>query len=498
MNRRVLSLCLILIAPRAVFCQSNPAPLPAGTVTTNAPAGFIDAASFGFSPEATGARNTRALQAAVQGGGTVLVSRPGTYRIAGTISLGGNTTLRFGNGVFLQKVWDEGPFSHVFVNKGAATGIWDEHVEIDGLQLLVNGVDVRTFREAYGLHGQVAFLHARDIRIRGFRCLDLGRTQFGIQVCTFEDLLVEDAMISGDKDGIHLGRGKRFTIRNCVFRTYDDALALNAHDYSTGNPELGWIEDGVVENCTDLPADKTTGYFCRILAGAWIDWSPGMAVQQSDTVVAEGRLYRVQAKPDGTVYKSLSRPTHDKGTVVLDGIPWGVVQSDGTHSAGVRNVVFRDIFLRKNRTAFSIHFDNDKYSRSYYPGAEIPEQRNLLFENIQVLHEEGPGHASLLLNIATPVDSVEVCNSRIAGNPIRFISNRAMQDYGRTSIAMIGCTFTHPGAMTLLENKVPGKVILLKTFASSVLPADFSASVLPGNGNVTIDSDLPGLVHASH
>ena len=86
-----------------------------------------------------------------------------------------------------------------------------------------------------------------------------------------------------------------------------------------------------------------------------------------------------------------------------------------------------------------------------------------------------------------------IANSRIWGNPIRFVSNKAMKDYGLTSITMIGCTFTHPGGMILLENGVPGTEISLKTFASTVLSDEFSASVVPGEGKVTVESDLPGL-----
>jgi hypothetical protein len=127
----------------------------------------------------------------------------------------------------------------------------------------------------------------------------------------------------------------RFTIRNGTFETGDHAIALNGHDYAVGNPELGWIEDGVIENMHDLPNPKRqTGYFCRMLAGAWIDWQSGMEVQQSDTVVSEGRLYRVQANPDGTLYRSVTRPTHQTGRMVLDGIPWGVVHAV-TYTAGV-------------------------------------------------------------------------------------------------------------------------------------------------------------------
>ena len=478
--------------PLTVQGQSQTASLPS-PARDAACRTFTNAADFGFSPESNGVENTKALQRAVDETGTVVVSKPGTYKIAGTVYVGSNTTLNFGNNVFLKKAAESGPFSHVVLNKGAVTRTFDSHIAIEGLQIIVNGVDARTFKDAYGLHGQLAFFYAKDVRIEHFRCLDLGGAQYGIQVCTFEDLINNDVIIKGRKDGVHLGRGNRFAIRNAVFETFDDAVALNGHDYSTGNPELGWIENGVIENCSDLNAEKTTGYFCRILAGAWIDWQPGMEVQQSDTVVSEGRLYRVQAKPDGTVYKSVTRPTHASGSMVLDGINWGVVQNDVTYTAGVRNVVFRDISLFKSRTGFSIHFDNDKFSRSYYPGAQIPLQQNLVFDHIQVLHEEENEHLSTFLNIATPVDAVTITNSSLRKNRIQFVTNKALKDYGQTTINLIGCTFRHPGAMELVANKVPDKKVLLKTTASIVTSDLFSASVVPGPGTIQVESDLPGL-----
>jgi hypothetical protein len=451
--------------------------------------GFTDAGASGFSPDATGVANMKALQQAVDRNGTIVVSRPGTYKLAGTIFVGSNTSLLFGNNVFIQKVVEQGEFTHVILNKGALTKTYDEHIVIDGLQIIVNGVDVRKFL-VYGLHGQIAFFYVKDLRISHFRCLDGGKAQYVIHVCTFEDLIVEDFIIKGDKDGVHLGRGTRFTLRNGVFETGDDAVALNAHDYSVGNPELGWIEDGVVENMHDLANPKRQiGYFCRILAGAWIDWKPGMEVQQSDTVVSEGRLYRVQAKPDGTVYQSVTRPTHLTGSQTLDGINWGVVQDDVTYTAGVRNVTFRDIFLEKARVAFSIHFDVGKYSRSYYPGARVPQQENLVFDNIRVLYDAPTD----FLQIRTPVNSVTIANSSLRNNRIVFLSNKAMEDYLKTRVAMVGCTFGHPGKLPLLVNSVPGKIVSFKTSASVELSDDFSAQVIPGDGKIAIDSDLTGL-----
>ena len=476
--------------PAAICANAQVKPdltlLPVPTAT--AASVFLDAAVFGFSPAASGVDNAKALQRAADQGGTIVVSQPGVYKIGGTVFIGGHTSLIFGNGVFLKKVAEQGAFTHVLLNKGALTKTYDEHIVIEGLQIIVNGVDVRNFL-VYGLHGQLAFFYVKDLRIEHFRCLDLGPLQYGIHVCTFEDLTVNDVVIKGRKDGVHLGRGKRFTICNGVFQTYDDAVALNAHDYSTGNPELGWIEDGVVENCHDLNAEKTTGYFCRILAGAWIDWKPGMEVQQSDTVVSAGRLYRVQAKPDGTTYKSVTQPTHKSGSQTLDGINWGVVQDDVTYTAGVRNVTFRDIFLEKPRTAFSIHFDNDRYSRSYYPGAPVPRQEQLTFDNIRVLN----GGSKPFLNIATPVDAIAIVNSSFQNNAIRFVSNKAMSDYGKTTINMNGCTFAYPGKMELLANSVSNKVVALKTSASIELSDRFSATVNPGTGKILVNSDLSGL-----
>lgn len=475
----------LLFSTGLVYGHSEQAKSPALTQS-----GFVDASEFGFSPDATGIVNAKALQEALDQTGTIVVSKPGIYKMAATVYLGSHTSLLFGNGIFLKKVDEQGVFSHVIINKGAATKTYDEHIVVEGLQIIVNGMDVRMFKEAYGLHGQLAFFYVKDLRVERFRCMDLGRLQYGIHVCTFEDIVIHDVIIKGDKDGVHLGRGKRFTISNGVFQTYDDAVALNAHDYSVGNPELGWIEDGVVENCHDLAdGKKPVGFFCRILAGAWIDWKPGMEVQQSDAVVSNGRLYRVQAKPDGTIYTSTTRPIHEKGSQVLDGITWGVVQDDVTYTAGVRNVVFRDIFLEKPRIGFSVHFDNDRYSRSYYPGADIPKQEQLLFDNIRVIHNE----KKEFLSIGTPVDVLTISNSSFKDSRIHFHGNQAMPYYLKTKINIYGCVFSKAGEMELVTNSVEGKAILLKTASNMELHDDFKAILKPGQGSIEVESDLSGL-----
>ncbi|WP_338357800.1 hypothetical protein [Yeosuana marina] len=458
--------------------------------------GFTNAADYGFSPQATGVENVEALQMALDQGGNIIVSQPGIYKVAGTSYIGSNTSIEFGKGVILQKVDEVGPFTHVILNKGALTRTWDEHIAVKGLHISVNGV-VKRFDKIFGLRGQLAFFYVKDLRIEGFRCYDIEGVQFSIHVCTFEDLLINDTILVGDKDGIHLGRGNRFKISNAVFRTLDDALALNAHDYATSNPEVGWIENGVVENCYDLSLEgqPLVGYFCRILAGGWVDWKEGLVLQNADAVVSNGRIYRVDGigddgKPLKRTWVTKTRPTHEKGTVVLDGIKWVMMQDDVQYTAGVRNVVFKDIFLEKPRQSFSIHFDNSSWSRSYYPGAEIPEQKQLLFDNVRVLHD---GKLPFI-NVNTPIDVFTITNSSLRSSGILFRGKKGyVPDYGKTQINFYGNTLNKAGEMVLVENQVPGKEVVLKTANNVMISDDFKAVVEQGGGKFTIESDLNGL-----
>jgi hypothetical protein len=214
-----------------------------------------------------------------------------------------------------------------------------------------------------------------------------------------------------------------------------------------------------------------------------------MEVQQSDAVVSNGRIYRVQMKPDGKIYKSLTQPAFESGSMVLDSINWGVVQKDVTYTCGVRNVTFRDIYLEKPRISFSVHFDNDKYSRSYYPGAQIPKQEQIVFDNIRVLHDKPID----FLSVNTPMDVVSITNSSFRAGGISFHGNKAMTDYLKTKINITNCVFNQSGEMTLLNNSVDGKEIILRTSSNMELKEDFSAKIIVGNGKITVDSDLTGL-----
>ena len=384
---------------------------------------------YGFLPENDALTNSEALQRCLDGGGKIRVRKPGTYPVCRTLMLDTDTDLLFGKDVVLSKAL--GPDSlgarFVFINRGAFERKYDENISIRGLNLRCNGLDSRSGHKLdvpviVGLICQVGFFYIKNLNINDFTLLDLPPRDFAIQICTFENATVENVHIEGMKDAVHFGPGRGFTVRHGIFKTFDDPIALNAHDYTTSNPELGWIEDGLIEDCVDLddPEHGTTGFFARILAGGWRDWEEGMDIQSSgDAVVSEGRIYRSNGPKVKVNYTSTCRPTHEEGTVTYpDGITWTMSQTrDIVHSCGVRNVTFRDIRLQKKRPiALCLHFDHDQYSRSYYPYAEIPVQSNIVFERVFVENE-----IPVLIQSRTPVDSITLRDSRIWSSEIRLL-----------------------------------------------------------------------------
>lgn len=355
---------------------------------------MIKASDFGFFPGNAPQKNSAALQAALDIGGEIFINGKGIADIVFPMLVSDDTSLIFEEGLSLRRNESgEEQNGYVIVNRGSFTKTWNHNIKIKGLRLICNdvvckGQGVKTETCIPGLRGMISFHYVKDLELRDITVMDLPPKDFCIHICTFENVLVENAHIEGMKDGVHFGFGKNFIVRNCKFRTYDDAVALNAHDYSSANPELGWIEDGLIEDCVDM-AHGEVGYFSRILAGSWLNWQEGMMIRHSDTVVHNGRIYRAYMKPDGTEYISVTPPTHTEGTENYDGIAWVMVQ-EGTHlNVGCRNITFRNIVLdSKRHTGLKLHFDNDNYSHSVYPGSVMPVQENIVFENIKVTSEE--------------------------------------------------------------------------------------------------------------
>lgn len=390
------------------------------------------ASDFGFSVEADGESNSDALQSALNGGGKIIVDKPGVYDISKTIFVDSNTELCFEDGVILNKCRNNagGIMSHMFINRHAFEREYDENIIIKGLSIQMNGLDNGSdVGNIQGLCGTVSFFYIKNLLIKDFTSVGGGYADFTVQVCTFDSIRFENVYIEGLKDGIHLGRGKNFVIRNGKFKTYDDPIALNAHDYNISNPELGWIENGLIENCYDLEDGYDIGFFCRILAGAWPHWKENMKFQNSDAVISNGKIYRLSSKEGEKELTSSFRPTHDKGTKTYDdGLTWTLTQeNDIVDHCGVRNVHFKNIYLQKERgAAFSFHFDNDRYSRSYYPDCPTPVQSGIVLENIYQQNK-----MDKLVFCITPVDTIKIINSVLNGSWVEMCDVQTSGcDYG--------------------------------------------------------------------
>ncbi len=343
---------------------------------------MIIAEDFGFRVGNNAESNSKALQLAVSCGGDITVTTPGVYDVSEQIIIGSNTTLYFGAGVVIRRQPSAtGKNGFVIINSGAFTREFNENIKIIGLTLTCNGVESSGFgRDAIivGLRAQLAFMYVKNLEIRDFECKDLLKKDYAIQISSFENIIIENIRIEGMKDGVHLGKGNKFVIRHGIFKTYDDPIALNAFDYSVSNPNVGWIEDGIIEDCYDLNDDSTVGFFCRILGGCWLDWYEGMEVMHSDTVVSNGRVYRVVMNPtDGMFYKSVTPPSHESGIAEYDGICWVMAQEGAIYDCGCRNLHFKDIYLQKKRgmSAFGVDYNRDTYARSFYPGSKAGRSR---------------------------------------------------------------------------------------------------------------------------
>lgn len=382
---------------------------------------IINAQEYGFLPENDSYENSVALQKAVDVGDVIQITAPGVYRISKQIEIGSDTKLVFGKGVILRREADEsGVNGNAFINKGAVRGEYNRNIEIIGLHLECNGVESNDFgvnSRIAGLRAQVAMIYVENLRILDFECHGLLEKDYAIQISAFRNIYLDGLYITGNKDGVHLGWGDGFVIRNGRFRTFDDPIALNAFDYATSNTHVGWIENGIIENCTDLDDKSTTGFFCRILGGAWCRWHSGMQVQHSDTVAVNGRTYRVLMNPkDGKLYSSFTPPCHEKGITEYDGINWVAVRDTEEYDCGCRNIIIRNIRLEKKRsTAIAISLNYDTYARSYYPGCVCVPHDGITMENIVVKNE-----VDNLFSSDYPTGNISLKNIDFRNSKLRF------------------------------------------------------------------------------
>ena len=167
----------------------------------------------------------------------------------------------------------------------------------------------------------------------------------------------------------------------------------------------------------------------------------------------------------------MTAPSHTEGMRTLDGIHWVMAQEDVVYNCGCRNIHFKDIHLQKQRDkALSIHFDHDQYSRSVYPGSEMPVQENIVFENLTVENK-----VDCLVRSITPVDAVRILNSSLTEGGIELE-------------CLPGQEGNYPDTRILIS----GNYLRGKTKSQLVRCDDGRSCSFKAVGNITEDSSYTG------
>lgn len=449
---------------------------------------YKNASAYGFLPTKSAEENSIALQSVLDGGGRILVDMKGTYKVCKTAMLDSNTELIFGKGVYIKRDEDSNGVTarYPFTNRGAIDGSGNENISIIGLNLIVGeygeGSDIAN--TLTGQKGQLAFQKIKHLVIKDFTVKQGSAEYYNIHIQDFDDILLENIYIESVKDGIHLGRGKNFHIKNAWLATGDDAIALNAHDYPTGTSKLGWIENGVIENVHLIAFSDTSWYSgsknlnalgrgLYMLGGAWKDWESGMTVRTyGDAVVSDGRIYRTVGTIDASLPTIIStdKPTHTEGTMTYpDGVSWMMAQdTDIVYNAGVRNIVFRDVFIDKPTDgAMTFNIDDDLYSRGYYPGAEMPIMENITLEGLRVINNS----IRRICNSIAPVNNLKIvnCDYECSDMGIRMTGNLT-DNYGDSNILMLGTSFRYTnGNGRLIAYTNGNRTMKLRIVGSNVL-----------------------------
>ncbi len=434
-----------------------------------------NASEFGVLPSNDGVTNTNNLQALLDIGGTIIVDVPGIYLFASGLKIGSNTTLIFGNQVYCKRADDD--YKSLLINKGAFTKEYNDNIVIDGLYVICDGHYGTWQGTIHGLRGVISLYYVQNIKLRNIRCDDVAGHSYFIHLAKWENVLIENIHVAGNKDAIHVSTGNRLHIKDGWFQTDDDPVGLNAMDYVDGCPELGWIRNVVVENCVDA-STKGTGYIARMLSGAWTDWKSGNQYRHADVVVnSEGNVYRMIKDPAVIEYMtSTEEPMHTTSadTTYSDGIKWRYIEGGFQYTASLENILFRDIYLKVRRTsAFFVASNNDSYCRAFYPNVVPPQVSNIRIKNVCCI-----GDISNLVTVQTPTDFISIKDSRIKCDTIFNFTKSG--DYKFDNINK-NTRVILSGNMVELKEDAETVDIIKNNVADRVVSADIFGNYKKGN-----------------
>lgn len=370
---------------------------------------FVDANEEGFLPTSDATTNVTTMNRLLASGGTIIVSKPGEYKVNGRMVLNSNTTLVFAEGAIIKMVSN---CPYVLINAAAfkSDGSYDENIKVIGYHLNTNGFNNSC--GINGLRGYLTFFHVKHVYVSDVRCMWYKAHIFFMHCCDWEDVEFANCFVIGDKDAFHFGRGFNGYLHDLTICAVDDSIALNAWDFADSNPQIGDIHDVLIENIVELPHyynvnseySRTLGYTTRFLNGSWLPWTSGMEVQHSTTVTYKDNIYRVINLQQKT---AISTATPSEG-VGADGIQWRKEASGDNLGCCCYNIELRNIisYQTKNEGNFGFNAINEVDHKSWVDGATPHPNHDIHFSNIQVYD-----NTSTIFNIQGDVDNVYVDNS---------------------------------------------------------------------------------------
>ena len=398
-------------------------------------------ADFGFSPEAGAAANVAALQAALDGGGLIVIDTPGVYDLNDTVLLDSDTRLVCAPGVVFRKV---APYCNVLTNRGALTKTYNENITLEGLEVSVNGQEANPVLVP-GLRAQLGFHYIKGLTLRDVRCLDGGPHQYLMYVVTWSHLRLENVRLAGDKDGIKLNNGHDAVIRDLDLTTYDDGLSLCGTDYASTLLEVGDVYNVRYVNVTDHQYKSIFGRTCLLYTGSWADYRNGNEYGSGDFCLHEGNLYQV-VNSGGFLAIASAPPTHTEGTVTsAAGIPWRFVQPCDFYDTHVYNVSFENCLFGKSGNIVANFTVPDWYYRNKegvhrpsYPGTEQNTScRGITLSNCRLVGK-GP---QVLVNVMGNMKDVQISGCYVS-NPQSTLINLDPDAATEELLAGInGCAF---------------------------------------------------------
>jgi len=405
-----------------------------------------NAGSYGFSPQASADTNVAALQAALNGGGIVIIDKPAVYDLNNTVFLDSNTKLICAPGVIFRKT---APYCNVLINRGALTKQYNENITIDGLEISVNGQEAMPTL-VYGLRAQLGFFYVKNLTIRNFTCIDGKERQYLVYIVTWSNMLIENVRLAGDKDGIKLNNGHDAIIRNLDLTTYDDGMSLCGTDYASTLLEVGDVYNVCYSNVTDHQYKNIFGRSCLIYTGSWADYRNGNEYGSGDFCLNEGKLYQ-SVNNGGFLAVSSVPPVHKSGIVTgADKISWRFIQPCDFYQTNVYNVTFDNCIFEKSGNIIAnwrvppwYYEKHCGVHRPFYPGTE----RNSGSWGISVNNCRVTGsNPQILVNLMGNMKDVSI-NSCFFNNPRCTLINVDQDSVNEELFASInGCMFLETGS----------------------------------------------------